>query len=375
MTVSGPERPWVRDCSIASLFALWCLLWPAGLVLIVDSSPEFVSWLRGSTPRVAIEALSPLSYRMTLFAFAMTTFVGMFLLLRLRRWLDPEAWAVGSLRWAFSSTAFNGTVLLLAMALAGVVFAGQSEDVLTRYLENYPDAVRFFVEWWFPITLAVSAAINIPALFWLLNPDTLARDRLECWWRPFWPGTVALIMTFLCWVLVPEGMEQVDKHLPSMTSVPKWITVQALGFVGYAIGLLCDLLVFSFLFSRSRLLVVRDVWRRLLSWSTMRTYVGLDVLILACWLAVAAPVLSLAAFEAYLVPPIEMWRQETGTDPPAILAALVDGLKSLHAFEPLLLLLLTASIVWPRLVLGRLLQQSVFGAPAGQIAHAPGSER
>lgn len=360
-----PRRPAVRDALFAALFALWCVAWPAGLVLLVDSAPAFVALLDDFAPREAIEFFSPLSYRLTLCALGGIAFAAMWLLLRLRRWLDPQAQAVQALRWTFSSRSLNATMLFAGMAVTGLYLAGFSAESLALSLPAFPDAGRFFVAWGAPIALTVPVVILILASFLVFNPDTLARNRLERWWRPFWPGVPALIVVLACWVLVPAAVEQAQQPLFVMFPTADWMPAGAIDIIGYAITLLCDLLVFAFLFSRRSGPGLRDALRRLFRWSTVRAHVGLDVLVVVWLLVIAVPLLSFGMFDAYVLPSFEAWRQESGDGAPTLLAAWADVLNSLRGFETPALLLLMPLDLWLQFVFGRLLYRTAFGATAG----------
>lgn len=367
-----PRRPAMRDLLFASIFALWCVAWPAGLVLLVDSAPAFVASMGELPPRRMIEFFSPLSYPLMLCALAGVAFVGMGLLLRLCRWLDPQAQAVQAMRWTFSSRSFNATLLFAGMVVIGLCLAGFSAESLALSLPAFPDAGRFFVAWWLPIALTAPVVILILAFFLLFNPDTLARNRLERWWRPFWPGLPALVVAVVGWVLVPAVMAQAKAPMFFVIPAADWMPAGAIDIIGYAIELLCDLLVFAFLFSRRSGPGLRDALRRLFRWSTVRAHVGLDALVIAWMLVIAAPLLSLGVFDAYILPNFEAWRQEGGAGATTRLAAWVDVLNSLRGFETPALLLLMPLDLWLQFVLGRLLYRTAFAVPAGE---APIPER
>lgn len=361
-----PRPPEMRDLLCAALFALWCVGWPAGLVLLVDSAPAFVVWLGDVAPRKAIEFFLPLSYPLTLCALASVAFAGMWLLLRVRRWLDPQAQSVQALRWTFSSRSFNATLLLAVLAITGLFLAGMSSESLARTLPAFSDAGRFFVAWWFPILLAASVAIHIPAIFFLFNPDTLARDRLERWWRPFWPGVPALVVVFVGWVLAPVAEDQAGRVLSDMLPTADRLPTGVTDIIVYVIELFCDLLAFAFLFSRRSRPGLRDALWRMFRWSTVRAHIGLQMLVVAWLLVVVVPGYSLSAFNAYLVPRFGVWQQETGAAAPMLLAALADGLQALHGYDALMLLLFFPSGLWLQFVLARLLYRTAFIVPAGR---------
>jgi hypothetical protein len=268
------------------------------------------------------------------------------------------------MRWTFSSRSFNLTIVLAGLAITGLCLAGMSWESLLRSLAVFPDAGRFFVQWWFPILLTGSVAIHIPAIFFLFNPDTLARDRLTKWWRPFWPGLPALVAVVVGWLLVPAVMAQAEAPMFFVIPAADWMPAGAIDIIGYAVELLCDLLVFAFLFSRRTVTGLRDALRRLFRWPTVRAHVGLDVLLLGGMLVIAAPLLSITVFDAYVLPSFDAWRHDGATGVPFWLAALADGLGALHGFDfDALALLLLPSGLWLQFVLARLLYRTAFLAP------------
>jgi hypothetical protein len=96
------RRRELRDAFWALLFALWCMAWPAGFVSVAGKTPGFIS-LRGNAGlREVFEAFIPLSYKMALFAWGVVAFAVMWVVLRLWRWLDPQAQTMAAIRWALS---------------------------------------------------------------------------------------------------------------------------------------------------------------------------------------------------------------------------------------------------------------------------------
>lgn len=80
-----------RDALLALAFALWCLVWFAGVASAFDSGPLPIREFATRLPHALVETLFSLSYPMVLLAVAWIAFAAMLGLLRLRRWLDPEA--------------------------------------------------------------------------------------------------------------------------------------------------------------------------------------------------------------------------------------------------------------------------------------------
>lgn len=291
MVRPGSRNALGRDAFLALAFALWCVAWFAGVASAFDSGPLPIREFAMQLPRALVEALFSLSYPMALLAVGLIAFVAMWGLLRLRRWLDPEARSPASLRWALSSRSLNWTAVVVAAAIAGLVMLMAVPDERVVKLGNHaPDLARFIVEWWFPAFIVVTATVVALGFLCVRNPDTLARDRLERWWRPFWPGLSGLVVGLVCWWLIPAGMEGLWARLPRAQSTSWWILIVPATLVGYVIGLASELVAFAFWFARSRTPEVKRMASQLFRWSTLRVAIGFDVFVFACFLVLSTPV-------------------------------------------------------------------------------------
>lgn len=353
--VSLGRRPEIRDVAWALAFALWCVAWPMGIVLAGGSTPGFFS-LRGSAGlRELVEAVVPLSYGMSLFALGVVAFAIMWAALRLRRWLDPEAKALASIRWALSSRSLNLTLAALTLLTVSLLVAGDA-GMLVSWLMSIDIALgRFLVAWWWLILLIVYAVLSPLAMLCLFNPDTLARDRFERWWRPFWPGIVAMLIAVASWMLVPVLMEHVWELLPASVSAAMWIPAPV---VDYPVVLACDLAAFAWWFSRRRASNARALAARLFRWPALRLYLGFDLLC-GLWVLVAAvPVLLLAVFASDVGPPYESWQQDGILAMPVAYGLLMDVVREFREREWLYLGIFLADL-YAGVALARLLYRDV----------------
>lgn len=354
------RRSEARDAAWALAFALWCAAWVAGIVLAGGATPGFLS-LRGEDGlREMVTAFVPLSYGMALFAWGAVTFATMWMLLRLRRWLDPEGRALGAIRWALSSRSLNLAVVMLALSIVVLVRLSDA-GVLVSWLMSIDIALgRFLVAWWWLILLVATAILYPVAMLCLLNPLTLARERFERWWRPFWPGLVAVLVAVLCWELIPIVTELAWRYLPE--SLAPWIPTMLLD---YLIVLACDLAAFSWWFSRERASNARELAARLFRWPSVRLYLGFDLLCAAWVLVIAVPVLLLAVFVIYIGPQYESWQEDGILGIPVAYGLLMDLARMLREEEWLALGILVGDL-YLAIALARLLYRSLLAISPGE---------
>ena len=231
-------------------------------------------------------------------AVGLGAFAVMWVLLRLRRWLDPAARTWASLRWALSSRSLNW---LIAWAFLTVVANAMLSSFvggdMARDGQRWPDAARFVVAWWLPVLLTVGAAITSIGFLCVHNPDTLARDPLERWWRPFWPGIAGLALGRVGWDPVAPGPDWLAAHRPQLLPT-QWRLLSVPAFVAsHAIGLSIDLVVLAFWFPRSRPSDVKAMASALFRWSTVKGAIGFDVFMSACARLITVPVLALIVLD------------------------------------------------------------------------------
>ena len=356
---SALRRPEIRDAAWAFAFALWCVAWPAGIVIAGGAMPGFFSMRGDGGLQEIVTAFVPLPYGMALFAWGAVAFAVMWMLLRLRRWLDPEGQAVMSIRWALSSRSLNLSLAMLTLS-AVLLMALGDRGVLVPWLMSIDIALgRFLVAWWWLMLLIAYAILSPLAMLCMLNPDTLARDRFERWWRPFWPGIVAVLVAVVAWMLVPMVIEYAWKLLPASILSAMWIPSQV---VDYLVVLACDLLAFAWWFSRKRGSSVRSLVMRLFQWPSLRLYLGFDLLF-GAWLFVAAvPVLLLAMFAIYVGPQYAHWQENGILEIPVAYGVLMDLVRVFREREEWLYLGLLAADLLLKVALARLLYRSLLMA-------------
>lgn len=301
------RRGEIRDAAWALLFALWCVAWVAGLVFAGGSTPGFFS-LRGEQGlREITTTFLSLPYGTALFAWGVLAFTLMYGLLRLRRWLDPEGRALDAFRWALSSRSLNlslaAATLLIALLILMTEIGWPTPWIASAVL------IAFIAKWGWLLLGGALVLLSIWASLCLLNPDTLACDRLERWWRPFWPGVAAVVVALLCWQVVPLLTGLLRASVFASLPPAGWLAVQT---IDYVILVACDLLGFAWWFSRASRAKGTDVVARIFDRRVLRLYIGFDLLMGALLLVAAVPVLLMSMFATYVAPQYEAW-QEAGT--------------------------------------------------------------
>lgn len=319
-------RPEFREALWSLAFALWSVAWPAGIVLAGGATPGFLSQRGDAGLRELFEAGLPMSYRLALFAWGVLAFAAMWALLRLRRWLDPGGRSGAAIRWAFSSRSLNLTVFALVLAVVLLISAVESDPVVVWLGGISPGIARFLVSWWWLLLIAF-AILSPLGLLCLLNPETLARDRLEHWWRPFWPGLSALVVAVLFWlamrILSGVALDVAATSVPGVWLVP-------LHALEYLLLMACDLAAFAWWFSRGRMADAKALGACFFRWGALRAYLGFDLFFAACFLVLAVPVIWLSIFTIYIGPQYEDWHKTGAVDVPAAYMLLMDGMRIAH---------------------------------------------
>lgn len=305
-----------------------------------------------------VEAFVPLPLWMTVLAVATLAFALMWSLLRLRRWLDPDGVSGASVRWALSSRSLNG-VVVSGMAIVFLLRYGW--DSLIAWLGGVdPGFARFVVSWWWLILLLVIAVLGLLAPLYLFNPQTLARDRLSHWWRPFWPGLIAILAAASLWYGLPFLMQWLQRLLPGLDASPwRWLSEAA----DFLLASAAELVAVVCLLCRGRWPDIRASIARLFRFDALRRYVALELLWSALFLAVLVVAMTLTVFNVYIVPQYVEWERTGLVTTPAVLAALIPPANWLRVNQEAFIAMFFLLDTYMFLSLGRLLVRIGAGAP------------
>jgi hypothetical protein len=356
-------RPDVRIALWAFAFALWCLLWPAAIIATTWPMPGFMT-LRGQGGLAELmRMLVPLPLWATALGVGVLAFAAMWALLLLRRRCDPDGDAIAAARWSFTSRSFNALVVL---ALASVALATVgSVDGLAAWIGRFDVGLaRFFMAWWWTILVAIVAALALLLPFFLFNPETHVRDRLERWWRPFWPGMVAIVaaLAFSVGSLAPAIVW--DSDAISRAGGWQW----PLTIVEEIVSSVVHLMLLGLWLSRSPARMSGAAVARSLRFDVLRRWVSLELFWLAVTAAAAVPLLSLSAFNIYVAPQFAEWERSGVV---AISPAVRMLMASTEAHIPdggLIIALSCALALYTLISKGRLLVRLGIGTPPAEAA-------
>lgn len=358
---SHARRPDIREALWSLAFALWSVAWPAGIVLAGGSTPGFLSLHGDAGLREVVEARVPLSYGTALFTWGVFAFAVMWVLLRMQRWLDPDRQSVLAVRWALSSRSLNLTLSALVLAAFLLIWVEQSDSAVAWLGHISPWIARFLVAWWWLILLIIFAILSLLVSLCLLNPWTLARDRLDRWWRPFWPGLIALVIAAACWLGVRMLLDIALEAIPASVPDPWFVVWHALEFVILTVS---DLAAFALWFSRGRMADAKALCSCFFRWSSLRLYLGFDLLLATFWVVSAFPVLLLYGFAIYIGPQYVSWQASGIVDMPAAYAWLIGWMQYRHDQMPFLLSAIALADLLMTVALGRLLYRRAMAAGA-----------
>ncbi len=361
MTPQG--RSTLRPVAWALGFALWCLLWPAAIVATTWSLPGVIT-LRGHHGLAEdVRMLVPLPLGVTALAIGVLAFAAMWALSLLRRRCDPEGDAIAALRWSFGSRSLN---ILVALAMASVPLAmmGSSDGAaawLGRFVPELPGLLRMW--WWFvPVAAAVVAMLSMP--FFLLNPDTLARERLQRWWRPCWPGAIAVLLMLLYGFasFFQSIAYNVSPRHPGIWVLP----LNAIGEIALSALQLAVLGVWLNRPRSSLGAALARAFRR----HAIRRWVSLELFWFALVAVMAVPVLSLRVFALYFAPQYSEWGRTGVVEIPPALQALMSFTDVAILQEGIVVPLSLCLGLYALISAGRLLVRLESGAPPAGSAGA-----
>ena len=335
----GGSRIWLWSAA----FALWVVVWP-GLILVLASPRRdiVVAWVEHAAhmPVVAV-----------FLSLAVGAFLLMAAMLTLRRRFDIEGEAASAMRWSLSSRSLDALVgLIVLLVLVAVVLAMRfDENDVARMLGAISISLaRFAISWWWLYLIVFVGFLPICLPFFLFNPATLQRARLQRWWRPSWPGTLAVVLFPLLWfswpALVDVGMSWLpDRNVISWLCAPvSWLLISA-----------AELVALAFWLNRSAISPTRNALRRMATVDFLRRYMALQL----GWWAVSLPfvvaLLVMRGFALDIAPQFDTALQSDTLAGSSSLRALL-ALSKTDAFV-VLLLPLPAIELFLALSTGRLL--------------------
>ncbi len=258
------------------------------------------------------------------------------------RWLDREGEVRSAIRWSFSSRSLNAWAFVLTGAALLLMLWPWSEA---------PQAAsgRTFA---LPLTLAC-LVVFVLLPFALLHPDRLQAPQPSRWWRPAWPGFVAVTAGVALVLLLPlfdavivGVLERLDR--PTAALVTRILTT--------VVESLAMLVAVAVWLGRGDEFVIGQGLRRAFRIASLKAWFAYP---LAWWwlvLPVVAPILGCAVLVFYVIPQYESWAELHRTAlPPALQYIGMLGRRA-QANGSLSLLLVSVAMLGPYLLgVGRLL--------------------
>lgn len=281
------DRTAARWLLAAGAYAAWCTGTVWALLETTRPYPGIISMRPG---RGAFE-LSDFFLHMPawqalaclfLIAFALMALVG-----GLRRWLDPDRFAIDAVFWVLrSKSLWLASAVAVVLTIVGLAIPSNSSDVVAGIIQIAELIVMLLT----------------PFAAW--NAATLQRTGLSAWWRLCWPGWQAILLVF-CVVAIDSIFQAAIFVLPRLVE-SAWSLV-ALNVVDEIVSFLGWLLVAIAWIERAS---TRRAWRSFLGflrWRRLRGILWQSLLTAVLAVGVAVPVLMAAMLVIYVVPQYGEW--------------------------------------------------------------------
>ncbi len=239
-------------------------------------------------------------------ALFLALFAAFWLSLQGLRRLDRTGDARAACRWALSSRSLNACLLLLSPLPILLV-------LLLSPQRTEADGAQ--TVWSIALFL-----LMLPMPFFVLNPATLQRSRLQRWWLPMWPGGWTILVCVMLSALLPA---LIGFALAPLGDVLSGFSSAVIEWLASVIECIAGILSMAIWLSRGRSDAVRAGLARLFTWSFLRTYSGYILICGMFFIIVAAPVLVCAMYLIFLDPQYEEWLQASGLQNPWGMEAIV----------------------------------------------------
>ena len=209
--------------------------------------------------------------------------------------LDRDGFAAHSLHWACRPRAIRVLVCVpLVFLIADVLLPREISEVLA-------------------VAMGIPAALLlVVAPFLSGNPATLARSTLSSWWQPWWPGGRVLLwilpLSLLTWHVVDWALCRADP-----LGIAGGIAGGILGCLSsMSIELLAALAIAALWFGYRRRQSFLSTMRALLRRRMLRAFIAYQLYVACIGLAVALPLMVLAAYHVYALPQFTVVSQQGG---------------------------------------------------------------
>lgn len=335
------------------LMAAWCVgsLW--GLLELTRPLPGVLTFEGTRGAYEMIEMTTGVSATVALSSAFVALSVVFLLGGVLFRWLDREGDVRAAIRWSFASTSFNAWTLSLAGAA-----------VLAMW--PWPEArfAAFERAYATPLTL-VCLPVLVLLPFALLHADRLRAPRPQHWWRPAWPGVIAVIAGVALVLLLPlfdavivGVLERLERPLAALVARVVTTVIESL-------AMLVAMVVWL---GRGDEFVIGQGLRQVFRVAPLKAWFAYP---LAWWwlvLPAVVPILGGAVLVLYVIPQYESWAELHRTALPPALGFIAATGRHVQAHAGLGMLMLILALLGPYLLgAGRLVVRNGVGrrAPTG----------
>lgn len=280
---------------LALLIASWCTGWLWLLLALTRPLPGIISMKPGMGALELLELPIGLPYPKMLAAIFLACLLPPLLLGMLRGCWDKRGRALEAMFWPFRSR--NFWVPCLSWILAGIALLTPTKD---------RDQVDIVI-----MLASLLALVALP--FFCLNPSTLDAPSPSRWWRPSWPGWLALLScAAIC------GVCQVLSFV-----LGEIIRIGSSVWVAIGLSLLDELISASALVLAIALWLNRGRWRHAqgdLRRASQRGFIGeyvwqsLFVALVAS--AAVVPLLVIVVEGVFVLPQYDQWLKDSAVEAP-----------------------------------------------------------
>jgi len=250
-----------------------------------------------------LELPSGLPYPKVLAAIFLACMLPPLLLGMLRGWWDRQGRAFEAIFWPFRSVVFWLPCLL--WILGGIALL-----VLVRN-RDYVDLAVMLV--------SLLALVALP--FFCLNPSTLDAPCPSRWWRPAWPGWLAMLSCMAIWA-VCQIMSFVIGELTGI-GLGAWVAI-GLSLFDELMAASAFVLGGAIWLNRGRWPHARSDLRRAAQYGFIGEYAWQSLFVALVAFAAAVPLLVIVAEGVFVLPQYDQWLKDSAVEAPWWFGVLTD---------------------------------------------------
>lgn len=284
-----------RSLAFALLIAGWGTGWLWFLLALTRPLPGILSFKQDLGALELLEVPTGLPYLAVLGAIFLLCLLPPLLLGAVRGWWDGEGRALEAMLWPLRSVKFWLSCLgwLVAGIAVAVLFHGRGPIEL--------------------VVLVASVMALLATPFLCLNPTTLDAPSPARWWRPGWPGWVAVLMCVAAWTVCLAANFLLEQAI-DISRIP-WLTV-SLSLLDELVSAFVLLLVMAIWLNRGRWRAIRSDFGQLRRSGFIVEYIWLNLTIAVILSALLVPAMVIALNSIFVIPQYESWAETSGVELP-----------------------------------------------------------